>query len=404
MNGFLIPSIPQNHNKIDEILGHNWLTNQVDDALEATKKKQTLHPATMTPTYGWISHPLVSELKQYRLNGERTLLLDFIEQDLRDLAGTNMPSDMGKRLRNAHDCSKAAYELRIAAGFHRLGHTIDWCPPIEEPHPEFIVNTGNSGLLSIECKKRDASDGYRQEANRFWSHFQFSMRKKMEADSLNYWVKVTGRDFNLKDIEHLSEEIIIVIKAEKNGQFDSDLGRYHIEYTWLVEPDGSIPMGVVKLFPRGEYGINMGKQDKGKIMLGPLKNPKLLRLEFIDDEAHRIKGLLRNLNIAAKQVIKGILNFVYIDVSISDYEKEQAEFDNMKDAIIAELNIRHRQVSAVVLTDIYPSISLDENYGWRVRTELIAQPKPVIGIPNTLRFPGDLGDTHWLSEDMFVPM
>ncbi len=315
-----------------------------------------------------------------------------------------LPSDLGKRLRDSHDCSKAAYELSIAAGFYRLGYIIGWIPPIEVHHPEFVVSIGNSGLLAVECKKRDARDGYEQEAERFWHHLQFFLIKKMKAESLNYWVKVTGREFSLKDIEHLSEEIIAVIKAEKDGQFDSDSGCYHIEYTCLTELGGSIPMDVVNMFPRGVYGINVGKQKKGQIMSGPYTDPKLLRLEFIDDPGNRIKGLLRNLNTASKQVIRGNLNLIFIDVNISDYEKEQAEFDNMKKAIMAELDIRHRHVSAVVLTDIYPSISLNESYGWRVRTELLIQPKPIVSLPDNLRFPGDLADTHWLFGDMFVPV
>lgn len=64
MNGFLIPTIPPNHNQTDEVIGHNWLSDQVDVALEATAKKQPLHPSTMSPAYGWINHPLISELKQ----------------------------------------------------------------------------------------------------------------------------------------------------------------------------------------------------------------------------------------------------------------------------------------------------------------------------------------------------
>ena len=403
MDGYLIPPIPLNHNKTDEILGRNWLSDQVDAALKATEQKQPLHPATMSLAYGWISHPLISELKQQRLNGERTLILDKIEQDLSALTATKLPPDLGKRLRDSHDCSKAAYELSIAAGFSRLGYPLIWCPQIDEPHPEFLVTTGTSGLLAVECKKRDASDGYEEEAGRFWHHFQYPLRKKMKAESLNYWVKVSGREFLLKDIDHLTDEIITAIKAEKNGQFDSDTGRYHIEYTWLVEPDGSIPMEVVNMFPRGVYGINVMTQNKSQIMSGPATDPKLLRLEFIDDPKQRIKGLLRNLNNASKQVIKGILNLIYIDVNISDWEKEQAEFENMKQAVLAELGIRHRHVSAVVLTDVYPSISVDGSYGWRVRTELIAQPKPIVGLPDSLRFPGDLADSHWLSGDMYVP-
>jgi len=94
-------------------------------------------------------------------------------------------------------------------------------------------------------------------------------------------------------------------------------------------------------------------------------------------------------------------NKKYIDVNISNWEQEQAEFENMKQAILSELKIRHRHVSAVVLTNVYPSRSLDEAYGWRVRTELIAQPKPTVGLPGGLKFPGDLVDTPWLSGDIY---
>jgi len=404
MNGFLIPPISPDHDKTDEILGHNWLSEQVDAALEARKKKQSLHPSTMTPSYGWINHPLVSELMQNRLNGDRTLTLDKLEQDISTLTATKLPSDLGKRLRDSHDCSKAAYELSIAAGFRRLGYPLVWCPSIEAPHSEFFVIAGTIALLAVECKKRDAGDGYEKEAGRFWKHLQHPLGKKMQAESLNYWVKVSGREFLLKDIEHLTYEIITVIKANKNGQFDSDTGRYHIEYTWLVEPGGSIPMEVINMFPRGVYGINIMKQQRNQIMSGPATDPKLIRLEFIDDPRQRIRGLLRNLNYASKQVIKGIVNLIYIDVNISKWEQEQSEFEDMKRAILAELNIRHRQVSAVVLTDVYPSISVDESYGWRVRTELIAQPKPIVRLPESLRFPGDLVNSHWLSGDMYVPV
>ena len=111
MNGYLIPVIPPSHDKTDGILGHNWLNEQLDSALEATDKKQKLHPSTMTPEYGWDLHPLISELKQHRSKGESTLILDKIEQDFRALATTELPLEFGNRLRDSHDFSKAAYEL-----------------------------------------------------------------------------------------------------------------------------------------------------------------------------------------------------------------------------------------------------------------------------------------------------
>lgn len=61
-----------------------------------------------------------------------------------------------------------------------------------------------------------------------------------------------------------------------------------------------------------------------------------------------------------------------------------------------ELGERHRHVTAVILTNIYPALSLDEQVGFRVRTELVMQPKPIVCLPRELRFPGDEVGTRWL--------
>lgn len=401
MNEFIIPPNVSTHRGIDGILGQGWLKHQVDLAREAIKRKQGLHPSTMSPAFGWVSHPLISEAKQDETNGSGTPLLDSLEIDLRHLAGTILPHNLGQRLRDDHDCDKAAYELRIAAGFRCLGHSLVWCPPMKLPHPEFLVLAIDSNVLSVECKKRDASDGYEKEAARFWKHLQYALRKKMEEASLNYWVKISGRDFLLQDIEPLVTEIVSTIKLNKLGQFDSTLGRYHIEYVWIIEHGGSISMEVVNMFPRGVYGINAGRQKRSQVMSGPLTDPKLLRMEFIDFPESRIRGIVRNLKLAAKQVIKGLPNLVYIDVNIGNYEQEQIEFDNMAAAVATELKDRHRQICAVVLTSIFPSLSLDNYLGWRIRTKLIPQPSPIISLPNNILFPGDEIGTRWLPGEMF---
>lgn len=395
MDDFIIPPNVTNHSKIGEVLGKNWLKCQVDKAIAATKRKQTLHPATMSPAFGWITHPLVSEAKKDSQD-EKTPLLDSLEIDLTDLAGTRLPSNLGERLKSDHDYSKVAYELRIAAGFCRLGYRVAWVLTSNQPHPEFLVFLNDSSSLSVECKKRDKSDGYEQEGANFWEHFQYKLRVKMKEVSLNYWVKITGRKFKLTDISGLVDEIILKIQSSECGHFDSQLGRYSIEYTKLVDPGESISMDIVNMFPRGVFGINMGEQQRDQLMVGLLKDPKLLRLEVIDDLEHRVKGILRNLKNAAHQVIQGIPNLVYLDINIPNYEEEQKEFGDFIQVVESELAIRHRQISAVIITNIYPALSLNKYLGWRIRTELIEHPKPLVKLPEGMNFPGDNLGTQWM--------
>lgn len=395
MDNFIVPPGITTHKIVHEILGGNWLEQQVEAIRIATRKKASLHPARMSPAFGWGGHPLISEAKK-GTSDPRMPLIDSLEMDLMDLAGTKLPSNLGERLKNDHDCSKVAYELRIAAGFCRLGHPIIWISPSNQPRPEFTVFLPDSSLLSVECKKRDKSDGYEQDGAKFWKHLQYGLRVKMEKTSLNYWVKVTGRDFHLEDIDTLVSEIISSLQSNEYGQFESKTEHYHVDYTKLADLGKNISMNIVNMFPRGVFGINMGKQKRNQIMVGPVTDPKLLRLEVIDDPEHRVKGILRNLKIAARQVIKGIPNLVYLDINIPDYNKEQEEFGNFVEAVKLELAQKHRQISAVVLTNIYPSLSLNEYLGWRIRTVLIEHLNPLAKLPRGLKFPGDDIGTQWL--------
>lgn len=143
---FIVPPLVPKHHKVNQVLGSGWLKHKVEDAIAATKGKAILHPSRMSPTFGWVVHPLVSEVKQKVVNSEATPILDSLEVDLEDLGGTALPNDLRDRLRDEHGFSKAAYELRIAAGFRRLGYHPIWCPPVKQPHPEFLILEGETNV------------------------------------------------------------------------------------------------------------------------------------------------------------------------------------------------------------------------------------------------------------------
>jgi hypothetical protein len=403
MNEFIIPPPITTYLETDKFLGHVWIRRKVYAASEAMKRKTKLHPSTIGQTFGQLRHPLIWEAynaqtltDQEEIPATKTPILDHLEIDLKNLAGTSLPTNFQRRLRDDNDFDKTAYELRIAAGFHRLGYDLLWNFPGHQPHPEFIALKNKLRILSVECKKRDVIDGYEKKGAKFWEHLQYHLREKLEKASLNYWIKVSGREFLLKDVQPLVSEIIQMAQSKDFGQFDSVIGRYHIDYMKLAEPGESIPLEYVNMFYRGEFGINLGKQKRAQIGKGPLKNPRLLRFEILDDPEHRVIGVLRNLKTAAKQVVPGLPNLVYIDVNIPDYQREQAEFKVIVDAVKQELSTRHRQVSDVILTNIYVSTSLDGFFGLRVRTELITHPEPTISLPLGISFPGDKLGTPWL--------
>lgn len=401
MDNFIVPPITSTHERVHRTLGKNWLREQVEAIRNMPKKEKTpLHPARMSPTYGWVTHPLILESKQVTEYG--TPLLDNLEIDLTALENTELPASIGERLRSDHDCSKVAYELRIAAGFCRLGHQVKWVTPSPQPHPEFIVFLKDSSSLSVECKKRDEYDGYQEDGAKFWKHFGYSLRVQMKRASLNYWVKVTGRSFHLQDIDTLVPEIISELQSNEQGQFESKAGHYWIEYIKLADPGEAISMDIVNMFPEGVFGMNMGKKNRNQIIESPLTDPKLLRLEVVDDPEHRVKGILRNLDTAAHQVIEGSPNLVYIDINIPKYKEEQQEFDNFIEAIKSELVHRHRRISAVVVTNIYLALTLDAYLVWRVRTELIEHPDPLAPLPQGLIFPGDTTGTQWFPGKPFM--
>lgn len=372
------------------------------------ERKQTMHPSSLGDVFGKLDHPIIKEA--YDLEGDLTTedafdthsrpLLDSLEIDLGGLADITGPSNLQRRLRDERGFDKMAFELKIAAGFCRLGYLLMWLPNMRLPHPEFLATTDWTEIVTVECKKRDARDGYEREGANFWKHVQYQLIKEMEKASLNYWIKVTGREFVLADVQPLALEIVSKMRASDHGQFDSVGGRYHVDYLKLVEPGESIPMEYVNMFPRGHFGVNAGTQTADQLRKAPLKgllsNPKLLRLAVIDDPQHRVKGIIRNLKDAARQVPQGLLNIVFLDVNIADYDQEQAEFNNMVEAVRQELHTRHAQVSAVVLTNMYLSQSLNGVVGWRVRTEFVQHPNPIIIVPARLRFPGDPRGSLWI--------
>jgi len=49
----------------------------------------------------------------------------------------------------------------------------------------------------------------------------------MSEKSLNYWVKVSGRLFDLADIQPLVSEILSTIETAESGKSTAINGRYH---------------------------------------------------------------------------------------------------------------------------------------------------------------------------------
>src|SRR6266542_827582 len=225
-----------------------------------------------------------------------------------------------------------------------------------------VVDPDSADAVSVECKKRDRRDGYEKNAGRFWEHFQYAMRLRMEEDGLNYWAKVVAEDFRLGDVDLIVKQAIELLRSNESGSTPLGEGRYELEFLRLADRGGSIPSDVFALIPRGVYGINHGEVDSGDLRAprfegdsfseGLVTNPRAIRLELPDDPTRRIRGVLRNLKTAAQQLLLGMPGLVYIDLSFGSWEPEASDFESIANAVAAELGRGHRRVSAVILLAI----------------------------------------------------
>jgi hypothetical protein len=404
MDGHIILPEVQEHKLVKQLMGASWLDEKIDRATKSLKIRNKLHPGTMGQTFKTIDHPLVyEEFNRIRSQGNKktflgteTPIADYLEIDLMALSKTSLPEGLANRLREDDSYESSRYELQIAAGFIRLGFKLTWLDYSTGKHPEFLAQPPTGEIMAVECKHRSSKDGYEEDASNFWKHFQFELHKQMENESLNYWVKLTGREFYLSDHIPLIQQIIATIKGNALGNFQFMGDRYTVHYQKLAEQGNSISTEVVNMYPEGVYGINAGQYNKDQVGIGPLYNPKLIRMELIDDPEHRIAGIKRVVKQAAKQLEDGYINLVYIDVNLPDYNQEQKEMPHMVEAVSSELHDRHKNITAAVISNIYPVLSLDYYIGYRVCTNSVSHPSPTMKIPESCIFPGDVKNTFWI--------
>ncbi len=403
-----IPNLTDGHPAVHGVLGDKWLSHRVAAARNAMRRRSDLSPSMIGMTMGKLSHPLVDEVYHAAddsgsLRAE-TLVLDLLELDLQTL-GENLPADIAPRLRNESDASKLMYELRIAAGFARVGSSIRWVPDTGAKRPEMLVNPEGPDSISVECKKRDASDGYEKEAEQFWMHFQHALRRRMGTLHLNHAVKVSAQRFRFGDVDRIVKEVIEALGSSPAGSITTS-GGYQVEYLSLAGHGESISGELFNLFPRGVYGMNISQIDRGQLRRprfagdrafeGPALNPKILRLELEDNPERRVRGVLRNLKAASRQVQAGMPSVVYIDLNLGTYVRETAEFDAIVSKVRAELARTHTRISAVVLTALEPTRTRDQVPVWWVRTEMIEQTRSQHPLPRGLRLPGSDSAGQWI--------
>jgi hypothetical protein len=413
MLAFVVPTkLSDDHPSVRSLVGGDWLDRRVEAAVVAMKQRNDFSPSMIGMTLGRLAHPLVAELFAVRRGYEtETPYLDLLEIDLRTL-GPNLPVDLQQRMRVDEEAPKVVHELRIAAGLTRLGHRVSWLPDEGTKRPEMLVDPDTSHAISVECKKRDRRDGYEADAERFWGHFQDSMRRRMEEEGLNYWVKVTANEFRLRDVDLIVRQAVDALRANEAGTASLGGGHYQLHFLRLSDPGRSIPGEVLALIPRGVFGVNHGEVDRSDWIIprsrddafsrGPVTNPKAIRLELPDDPSRRIRGVLRNLKTAAKQLLSNAPGLVYIDLSFRDYDQESSDFESVGSAVTSALERAHRRATAVVLSAIEPTNLMDGLSGWWVRTELIGHSNPLHPFPASHGIPGD-ESSRWLPGQWFRP-
>jgi hypothetical protein len=280
--------------------------------------------------------------------------------DLRALYPDHGPDNLMNRLRSNHDFDKAVHEVRIAAGFSLLGHRIYWVPTASDRTPEFAVLIPGDRPVAVECKKRDAVGGVGIAADRLWLTFTDLMNRAMTPAKLNYCLTVTSGQFNSGDAQALVAEIVLNLRGQSDGSFESAVGPYRVDFVCLCAAGEKIDAEVVDIFPRGTFGVNSGDRRRDLVssapdadprLMGPITDPKMIRLEVIDDAGQKSKTDLRLLKDASDQVGDATPSVTFLDVNLSNYETEMDEYDGILESVTNEVINGRSNASATVLVN-----------------------------------------------------
>ena len=201
-------------------------------------------------------------------------------------------------------------------------------------------------------------------------------------------------------MRNVAAEIAKKCQETENGSAEISDGDYSIEFTKLSDLGETIDSAIVESFPRGTYGVNSGLRPRDNIETGPVTDPILVRFQHIDDPAHRIKALRRNLTKASSQLKNSERSLAVIDSGISDFEMETREYTEMKNVLTEDLGRYHQKLDAVVLMAHYGSISMDGVFTWRVRTDLLKGSGGLLDTPD-IEFPGDGRSLEWIEGEWF---
>lgn len=263
----------------------------------------------------------------------------------------------GERLRDSQGFEKAIYEIRVAASLKRNGYTVYFIKEEATKTPDLLVEKDGEKVY-VECKQKDKKTRRDQRNENLWNTVLMDSLKFMDKTKKNYAIVVkTNSDLTTKDVTYLINHIRNLIKNSNEGTYRID--KFEIILKELAEFEKPIKGSFYVNLEEFGFGI-----DEPTIILyqhADIKFSNDLKIEHKNPRfvafvstllPDRIKGILRSLNHAYKQIPKSGPGIVYIDINTALYKNRQEitrDLTILRKRIEGKLNLMGR-LNAVILT------------------------------------------------------
>ncbi len=263
----------------------------------------------------------------------------------------------GERLKDPKDFEKAIYEIRVASSLKNAGYEVYFVKEGIKKTPDLLIER-NGEKVYIECKEKDKKTHRDKRNENLWNEVLMSTLRFMDKMKKNYAIVVKAKsDLMKKDRDFLIESLQELIESSNSGVHR--MGKFEIMLEELAEMNKSL-CGPFSMNLE-EFGVKMTEPTIhlyqhadvkfSKNMEVDHKNPRFMAFvsTLLPD---RIKGILRSVDRAYKQIPKKGPGIIYIEINTGlykGYQEINKDLEIIKNKMKGKLNLTKR-VNAVVLT------------------------------------------------------
>lgn len=390
----VIPPTRSSHELVEGAIGRKWLRAQVRETMKPTPVGRGFTPSTIGLIDQALGHPLVSELYHIEIGRRQTpLRFDLMENCLSNLKDSLSPASLKSRLRDPSGYEKLEYELLAASGYRRYGLRLT--PNLARQGPDLVITSQSGDKVWVECKRKDSKTSLEDRMARYRHLVDQPLMDQMKEDGLYCHINFRLLD----DPTEIDPQDLVrqVIELCRGRDLASELLFDRIELS-IVKLAEDVPEDILNSFITERTIMRSSSVAVKDGELDPSVRSKPIQIQWIipDDQAGKIRGIENSLREAASQIPQEGPSIVYIDINSHDYFEIHGLLPILSEHVESLLRRTFRRVNYVVLTAVWPALTLNGIEGWGLDLHVVEQPKPRSALPTGIPLLGVTPDFEQL--------